>query len=507
MPALSEKHISYWIDSTPAANFPPLSNNPSVNVAIIGAGIVGVTAAILLKRAGKTVAVIESQQISTGVSGHTTAKLTSLHQLIYADLIKNHGKEKARIYAQSNQAALEFVAKTVTKEQIDCDFSRQSAYTFAETEDNLKDIEKEVEAALKVGLPATFVRETSLPFPIAGAVKFDNQAQFHSRKYLLHLIKQIPGDGSYVFENTRVQKVEENNFCQVITNQGIIQAQDVIVATNIPITDEGLFFAKTYPKRSYIIGARIAKDKAPQGMYIGSGEKYYSIRTTPDKDALLLLVGGGGHKVGRVENTEEKYLDLEKYTRSRFDVESIDYRWSTQDFISFDKIPYVGKLTPLSKHTFVATGFSLWGMTQGTLSGMILADKILGIENPAADLYDATRATPFVSSQGIKQNLEVGTHWIGDRLKGLSTTLGDVAAGEGKLVTVNGDKVAAYRDETGEIHAVSAVCPHLGCIVAWNSGEKSWDCPCHGSRFSCNGEVLHGPTVKDLKKFMYEQCI
>ncbi|MEA5554567.1 FAD-dependent oxidoreductase [Anabaena cylindrica UHCC 0172] len=498
---LSGKHISYWIDSTPTANFSALSKNLSVDVAIVGAGIAGITAATLLKRAGKTVAIIESRQISTGVSGHTTAKITSLHQLIYADLIKNHDEEKARIYAQSNQAAIEFVAKTVTEEQIDCDFSRQSAYTFAETEENLKDIEKEVEAALKLGLPATLVRETSLPFPVAGAIKFDNQAQFHSRKYLLHLIRQIPGNGSYVFENTRVEKVEENNLCQVTTNQGIIQAQDVIVATNIPITDEGLFFAKTYPRRSYIIGARIAEDKAPQGMYIGTGEKYYSIRTTPDKDGLLLLVGGGGHKVGTVENTEEKYLDLENYARSRFGVESIDYRWSTQDFVSFDKIPYVGKLTPLSKHTFVATGFSLWGMTQGTLSGMILADSILGIENPAASVYDATRATPFVSPEGIKKNLEVGTHWIGDRLKGLNKSLKDVAIGEGKLVTVDGDKVAAYRDETGEIHTVSAVCPHLGCIVAWNSAEKSWDCPCHGSRFTCNGEVLHGPTVKDLKKF------
>ncbi|MBD2344124.1 FAD-dependent oxidoreductase [Anabaena subtropica] len=501
MPTISGKHISYWIDSTPTTNFPSLSKNLSVDVAIVGAGIAGITAARLLKRAGKTVAVIESRQISTGVSGHTTAKITSLHQLIYADLIKNHGEEKARIYAQSNQAALEFVAKTVAEEQIDCDFSRQNAYTFAETDDNLKDIEKEVEAALKLGLPATFVCETSLPFPVAGAVKFENQAQFHSRKYLLHLIKQIPGDGSYVFENTTVEKVEENNLCQVTTNKGIIQAQDVIVTTNIPITDEGLFFAKTYPKRSYIIGARIADEKAPIGMYIGSGEKYYSIRTTPHKGGLLLLVGGGGHKVGTVENTEDKYLDLENYARSRFGVDSIDYRWSTQDFVSFDQIPYIGKLTPLSKHTFVATGFSLWGMTKGTLSGIILADKILGIENPAADLYDATRATPFVQIEGIKQNLQVGTHWIGDRLKGLNKSLEDVAIGEGKVVTVDGDKVAAYRDETGKIHAVSAVCSHLGCVVAWNSGEKSWDCPCHGSRFSCIGEVLHGPTVKDLKKF------
>jgi glycine/D-amino acid oxidase-like deaminating enzyme/nitrite reductase/ring-hydroxylating ferredoxin subunit len=500
MSNLSGKAISYWIDSTPETNFPSYSNNVSVDVAIVGAGIVGVTAATLLKRAGKTVAVIESKRISTGVSGHTTAKITSLHQLIYAELIKKLGEDKARIYAESNQAALEFVAKLVKEEQIDCDFSRQSAYSYAESEDNLKDVEQEVEAALKLGLPASFVRQTSLPFPIAGAVKFDNQAQFHSRKYLLHLINRIPGDGSYVFEDTRVTNVEEDAPCRVITDKGTIQAKDVIIATHIPILDQGLFFAKTYPQRSYIIGARIEPSKAPQGMFIGVGKNYQSIRTTPDKDGLLLLIGGGGHKVGTVENTEEKYQRLENFARSRFGIESIDYRWSTQDFVSFDKLPYIGKLTPFNQHVYVATGFSLWGMSKGTMSGMLLADLILGVKNPWTELYDATRATPFVSPKGLAQNIDVGVHWVGDRLKGLGKSLSDVTAGEGKLVTVDGEKVAAYRDDKGEIHTCSAVCPHLGCVVAWNNAEKSWDCPCHGSRFDYDGQVLHGPSVKDLKK-------
>ncbi len=493
------KPISYWIDSTPENHFSPLVNTVTVDVAIVGAGIAGITAATLLKRAGKTVAVIESNRIATGVSGHTTAKVTSLHQLIYAELIEKFGEEKARIYAQSNQAALERIAAFVEEEQIDCDFSRQSAYSFTDSQDQLSKIEQEVEAALRLGLPASFVRETSLPFPIAGAIKFDNQAQFHSRKYLLHLAKGITGNGSYVFENTRVQKVEEDNPCQVITDKGTVQAQDVIITTNLPILDQGLFFAKTYPKRSYIIGARIEASKAPKGMYIGIGETYYSIRTTPYQDSLLLLVGGGGHKVGTVTNTEEKYLDLEEFARSRFGIDSFEYRWSTQDAVSFDRLPYIGKLTPFNNHIYVATGFSLWGMTKGTLSGMLLADKILGINNLWAELYDATRATPFVSVEGIKQNLDVGVHWVGDRIKGIGNSFVDVPNGEGKLVTVNGKKVAAYRDERGEIHAVSAVCSHLGCVVAWNSAEKSWDCPCHGSRFNYNGTVLHGPTVKDLE--------
>ncbi|KAF3889350.1 MULTISPECIES: FAD-dependent oxidoreductase [Nostocales] len=493
------KAISYWIDSTSENNFSPLLNTVTVDVAIVGAGIAGITAATLLKRAGKTVAVIESNRIATGVSGHTTAKITSLHQLIYAELIEKFGEEKARVYAQSNQAALERIAAFVEEEQIDCDFSRQSAYSFTESQDQLNQIEKEVEAALKLGLPASFVRQTSLPFPIAGAIKFDNQAQFHSRKYLLHLAKSIAGNGSYVFENTRVQKVDEESPCQVITDKGTVLARDVIITTNLPILDQGLFFAKTYPKRSYIIGARIEASKAPKGMYIGIGETYYSIRTTPYQNGLLLLVGGGGHKVGTVTNTEEKYLDLEAFARSRFGIDSFEYRWSTQDAVSFDRLPYIGKLTPFNNHVYVATGFSLWGMTKGTLSGMLLADRILGIENPWAELYDATRATPFVSLEGVKQNLDVGVHWVGDRIKGIGHSCVDVANGEGKIVTVNGKKVAAYRDEGGEIHAVSAVCPHLGCVVAWNSAEKSWDCPCHGSRFNSDGKILHGPTVKDLE--------
>ncbi len=504
MSQLPGKAISYWIASTNStSNFPSLANNISVDVAIVGGGITGITAGILLKRAGKSVAVLDAHEIAAGVSGHTTAKVTSLHQLIYAELIKEIGEQKTKIYADSNQAAIERVAKFVEEEQIDCDFSRRSNYTFAETEENLNDVQKEVEAAIKLGLPASFVKETSLPFPIAGAVKFDNQAQFHARKYLLHLAKLIDGNGSYVFENTRVQDVKEGTPCQVMTATGTVNAQDVIVATHLPILDQGLFFAKNYSKRSYIIAARIDPAKAPEGMYIGTGGEYHSIRTTPAQDGgLLLLVGGGGHKVGTVTDTEERYQKLEAYTRSRFGVEQFEYRWSTQDNVSFDKLPYIGKLTPFNKHIYVATGFSLWGMSKGTLAGMLLSDMILGIDNPWLKLYDSTRATPFLTVESLKNNLEVGVHWVGDRLKGFdNSSFADVANGEGKLVTINGNKIAAYRDEEGQIHAVSATCTHLGCIVNWNSAEKSWDCPCHGGRYSCDGEVLHGPPVKNLELY------
>ena len=497
----SEKHASFWIDSTPITSYPCLENRVSVDVAIIGGGIVGLTAATLLKRAGKTVAVIESRQVAAGVSGHTTAKVTSLHQLIYADLIKQIGEQKARLYAESNQAGVEQVAAFVEEAQIDCDFSRQSSYTFAEPDSELDQIKSEVEAALKLGLPASFVKETSLPFAIAGAIKLDNQAQFHVRKYLLHLAKNIAGDGSYLFENTRVQKVDEGDSCYVVTELGVITAHDVIVATNLPILNQGLFFAKTYPERSYIVGAKIDPSKAPVGMYIGSGESSHSIRTTPYEDGLLLLVGGEGHKVGTDSNTEERYKKLESYARDRFGIESFAYRWSNQDMVSFDKLPYIGHLTPFNKHIYVATGFSLWGMSKGTMSGMVLTDLILGKDNPYKELYDSLRATPFLTVESVKQEVDVATRWIGDRFKGLlSSSFNEVAQGEGKLLTIDNEKVAAYRDEQGTVHAVSATCTHLACIVSWNNAEKSWDCACHGARFSCDGKVIQGPAVKDLEQ-------
>lgn len=500
MSNLPGKPVSFWLDSTAKTNYPSMEN-VTVDVAIIGAGIAGITAAYLLKKAGKTVALIEAQKIAASASGHTTAKITSLHQLVYADLIDRHGEDKARLYGESNQAGVEFVAATVEQEGIDCDFQRNDTYSFAEDKSNLEQVQKEYDAAIKLGLPAEFVTDTTLPFEIAGAVKFTNQAQFHVRKYLLHLANIIPGDGSYVFEDSRVMSVEEGSPCKVFTENAALLASDVLLTTHLPIMDRGLFFAKSYPQRSYIIGAKISPEKAPEGMYIGVGKNYHSIRTTPIEDGkLLLMIGGGGHKVGAKSETEESYQELERYAHSHFGIAEIDYRWSSQDYKSFDKLPYIGKLTPANDHIYVATGFSLWGMSKGTMAGMILADLVQDKVNPWADLYDSLRATPFVTQESIKNNLEVGMHWVGDRLKGIQNwSTDDVKPGEGKLITLKGEKVGVYKDEAGKVTAVSATCTHLGCIVNWNSAEKTWDCPCHGGRFTCEGKVIQSPATKDLE--------
>lgn len=363
-------HRSFWIDSILRSNYPPLTQDIQTDVAVIGAGLAGITAAMLLKKAGKTVVVLEAERVGEGASGHTTAKVTSLHQLKYATLIQEIGEAKARLYGESNQAAIAQLAALVRNEQIDCDFEPKDAYTFAESLSNLEDVKAEAEAAQLLGLPANYVTETPLPFDVLGAVKFSNQAQFHPRKYLLALAAKINGDGCFVFEQTRVRTVEGEEPCQVRTNSGpTVTARDVIVATHLPILDQGLFFAKSYPQRSYLIGARIDANQALNGMFIGTGEKYRSLRTTPTDDGgTLLLIGGEGHKVGEADDTEQRFERLAAYARDRFGVATVEYYWSSQDVVSFDKLPYIGKLTPMNRHTYVATGFSLWGMSNGTLA-------------------------------------------------------------------------------------------------------------------------------------------
>ena len=492
--------VSFWIASMPDDGFPPLEGRVSADVAVIGAGITGLTAATLLKRAGKTVAVLESKEIVRGTTGYTTAKVTAGHRLVYQDLRKTFGDEGARLYAESQQAALERVATLVAELGLDCDFRRDSHYVYAESSDECAKIEREVEVERELGLPASYVEQTSLPFPIAGALRLDNQAQFHPRKYLLPLARALPGNGSHLFERTRVLDAEEGDACVVRTEHGEVSARDVIVASSLPILDRGLFFAKAHPYRSYTLAAPIAPDEAPDGMFINSGGSTRSMRTARDGDRLLLLVNGNGHKTGEEPQNQNRYLQLQDFIRSRFGIDTIAYRWSTHDYYTLDHVPYIGRLRRRSRHVYVATGFNGWGMTGGTLAGMILSDLVLGIDNPWAQLYDAQRLkVRGAASMFVKENAKVARHWVGDRLARTDApTIEAVAPGEGAIVSLHGERIAVYRDEANTLHTLSPVCTHLACYLSWNRAEKTWDCPCHGSRFTGEGTVIQGPAVRDL---------
>jgi glycine/D-amino acid oxidase-like deaminating enzyme/nitrite reductase/ring-hydroxylating ferredoxin subunit len=501
-PPTDGEETSVWLASSDRTHYTPLDGGLRVDTAVVGGGIAGLTTAYELDAAGQSVAVLERDRIVEGVTGHTTAKLTSLHGLIYDHLLDGFGEDEARQYAAANEAAIDAVESTAEDLGVDCDFERTPAYTYAEPGGDAGAIRDEVDAARRAGLQATYAESTPLPFDVSAAVRVDDQAQFHPRKYLLGLAREVDGDGSHVFEDTRATDLDPGTPCRVTTDRGTVVAADVVVATNFPTYDRAFYFARLYPKRSYVLAVRL-RGETPEGSYYCPEKPYFSVRSLPGDDGPSALVGGQGHRTGHGGSTAKRYRALKRQARNRFDVESVEYQWSTQDFAAVDGVPFVGEHSPLSDRVYVATGFGGWGMTNGTAAGRILADSILGRHNPWADVFRPTRLTVGASTRDLlDHNRHAMRHAVEDHL-GRSTTadVQGIGPGDADVVEVDGDPVGVYCDENGEYHAVSAVCPHMGCHVEWNDGERSWDCPCHGSRFDFDGTVLHAPAVDDLERY------
>jgi len=493
---------SYWIATSPETGFPPLDGDGRVDVTVIGGGIAGITTAFLLKKAGLTVALIDAYRIVTGTTGHTTAKITSLHRLIYTDLIDRLGEEKARQYAEANQAGIEMVASLVREYDIPCSFERKSASTYAESEESRDRVAAEADAARSLGLPAAFVEDVPLPGEAHGAVVFENQAQFHPRNYLLLLAGHLPGDGSYVFETTRALDIEERaDGVAVKTDQGTLNSRYAVLATHYPIYDRpGAYFARMQPSRSYALGMRI-DEPFPAGMFINAAGQVHSWRSQPAADGELVIVTGAAHGTGQAADTRAHYRSLEEYARSVYPVRSVDYHWSAQDYITVDRVPYIGRLAAGHDRVFVATGFGKWGMAAGTAAGMILTDLIRGRTNPWAEVFDPSRfrEQPEFPDR-VRRRLETAGGRVEAEAAWFDREIKAIPPGEGKVVEVDGQKVAVYRDVRGGVTTLDATCMHMGCTVAWNNAERSWDCPCHGSRYGADGRVIESPTVRDLRK-------
>ena len=395
---IPETRTSYWVDSFQTPDYPQLNGELTVDVVIVGAGIVGLTSAYLLKQAGLTVAVIEKNYIGSGVTGYTTGKISSQHNLIYAKLAREHGLETAKVYGQANQAALNQITTIVTAEQIDCNWRREDSYVYTTQTSQLQKFHEEVDAARACGLPVSFETETDLPFTIAGAVKFEHQASFHSRKYLAGLAKRIHGDGSYVFESSKVISINSGHPPHVSTLEGKVFARDVIVATNIPthpLAARATYAASVYPQQSYIVAGRMPTDL--HGMYISPDSGQYSILPVYGDDGAWLFIGGEGHIPGTRWNAETRYKRLADYARKHFGVEDIEYTWSHRDYLGYDDMPLIGRLYPWSKHMWTATGFMKWGLTNGTVAGMILSDLVQGRANPWATTFSTLRPQPVLS--------------------------------------------------------------------------------------------------------------
>lgn len=496
---LPDRTRSLWEAEAPASAYPPLREDVSVHAAVIGAGITGLTAALRLVEEGLTVAVLEMHHVGGGETGRTTAHLTEIVDNGYATIASDFGDEGAALVARSSREAIDWIERTVAALSIPCRFERVPGFLYSERGDHMERVRDEVEHARKAGLPAVFTREVPLPFRTLGALRLDRQAQFHPREYLSGLASRIVSRGGLIFEGTRAEAVHDGEPCHVDTEHGRIAAQSVIVATNVPINRVALI-TKLPAYRSYAMAARV-RGEAPRGLFWDTEDPYHYTRAYAASGGSMVIIGGGDHKTGTTRDTEAHHAALADYACRRFPVERIDHQWSGQIIEPVDGLPYIG-LNTASSRVYVATGYAGNGMTYGTLAGLITADLVLERPNAYARLYDATRVKPVAAAVDyVSENVTYPAHILRDRVAALDvegTDLDAVPRGSGRIVRLEGRKCAVYRDERGEVHALSPVCPHMGCDVAWNAAEASWDCPCHGSRFTSTGQVLNGPAVRPL---------
>ena len=496
---------SYWIASSPTTSYPALTGDITVDVAVIGGGIAGICTAWELSRTGRSVALLEADRIVTGTTGYTTAKLTALHGLIYARLRSSFNDEVAGLYARSQTDAIEHLAATVHDLGIDCDFERRPAFTYVEASEQVDLIRDEVAAAQAAGLAASLVTDTGLPFPVAAAIRIEDQAQFHPRRYLLALAHDLTRRGGQIYERSRVVGLDEDDPCRLTTDPGhTVTATDVVVTTHFPIFDRALLFTRLSPHRELVVAAPIRHGADPGGMYLTPENNTRSARTAPyGADGQRLLIVTGESFAPGSSDVPGRYERLESWMRERFDTDTPTYRWAAQDNDSADNTPYIGPLHVGAKHTYVATGFGGWGMSNGVMAGQLLTALIEGEQPACARIYDPRRLHATVAAGPVlKGAIAVAKHLVGDRLLpgGHADSPADIPTGGGAIIRINGQRCAVHRDHSGELHAVSAICTHLGCVLAFNDAETSWDCPCHGSRFSPDGAILEGPANRPLSE-------
>jgi glycine/D-amino acid oxidase-like deaminating enzyme/nitrite reductase/ring-hydroxylating ferredoxin subunit len=481
----------------------PLSGDVDTDVAIVGSGMTGLTAAFHLAAAGQRVVVIDRDRVGGGETGHTTAHLTEIVDTRYQELSSKVGADGARQVAESSRAAIDEIERLASRLRIACAFERLDGYLYTEREDDASELEKETEAARRAGVDAEYTTSVPLPFRTIGGMRVRNQAQMHPIVYLRGIAAYLSKQGVTIYSQTMAREIHDGEPCRVVTDQGEIRARDVIVAAHVPVSNRVLLHTKLAAYRSYAIAARIASGSAPRGLFWDTEHPYHYTRTQNVGRGTYLIVGGEDHKTGTEEETSECYVRLDEYTRARFPIERIGYRWSGQIIEPADGLPYIGR-NAMSSHLHVATGYSGNGMTFSTLAGMMLSDRILGRENKYSDLYAATRITPIASAvEYVTENVEFPKYLVLDRLTGADVEEGTpegLRAGEGGIFEVNGKKAAICRDREGRLHQLSPVCTHLGCDVRWSDAEATWDCPCHGSRFAADGRVINGPATADLSR-------
>jgi len=506
MPHHSSRTESIWMPEVRIATELPPDRELQADVCVVGAGIAGLTSAFQLARQGKSVIVLDAGQAGCGETERTTAHLSNAIDDRYFEIERIHGQENAKLAAESHTMAIAFIEQAARSEHIACDFIRLDGYLFAPPGETSAVLEKELDAARRAGVPGVeMTARAPLPgFDTGPCLRFPRQGQFHPLKYLGGLASSFRAKGGRLFTSQRVNSVTGGSPAKVETEDGLtVTAQAIIVATNTPMNDRVVMHTKQAAYRTYAIALRIPRGAIPLGLYWDTLDPYHYVRLQHAErgaDPLdSLIVGGEDHKTGQAEHSEERFARLESWARERFPkAGDVTFQWSGQVMETVDGLGFIGRNPADEDNVFIVTGDSGMGMTHGTIAGILLTDLILGRDNPWAALYSPSRKRLHALGEFARENLNVAvqyTDWVtGGDVKDVE----QIMPGSGAVVRRGLKKLAVFRDDQGQLHGHSAVCPHLGCVVQWNQTERSWDCPCHGSRFDCHGEVLNGPTTKGL---------
>ncbi|MFZ5673326.1 MAG: FAD-dependent oxidoreductase [Pseudomonadota bacterium] len=483
---LTGKPGSCWVADAPSPGYPVLDESIHAETVVIGAGIVGLTTALRLCEAGRSVVVLEGLTVGGQVTGGSTAKVTTQHALIYRHLIDTFGLDRAQIYADANSAAIRQIGDWIGRHGIACDFEAKSAYAYAERADRFADIEAEADAARQVGLEARVLRRAPLPFATGGALCFSDQAQFNPTRYLLGLADAVTRGAGRIFEQSRARLIGEASRWRAVTAGGTVHAEHVVVATNMTVKSPVGMANRTQPRSHVALAFRIDDPLLIDGMFIGVDDPTHSLRTGRDGDGPLLVALGPKFNTGQDGDVAQRFRDLEIWVRERFPVGPAAWRWCNEDYDTSDRVAYAGTPDPAGAPGFhIATGFNAWGISNGTAAGMMIADLIAGREAPWRDLFDPTR--PYAED----------FHQSGDS-RSVVGTVEEIPRGEGGVIVNGKEKIAVWKDGGGRLHSFSAACTHKGCILTWNNADHTWDCPCHGSIFAADGSVIHGPAREPL---------
>lgn len=507
----TQQNASVWMETATLPARPPLRDNASAHVCIVGAGIAGLSCAYELTRQGKAVIVLDDGPLAGGQTQRTTAHLVNAVDDRYYEIERLHGEKGARLVAESHTAAINRIEAIVRHENIDCGFERLDGYLFLTPGEPQNTLSREREAAHRAGLTdVEIVRRAPLEFFDTGpCLRFSRQGQFHPLEYLAGLVRAIERDGGRIFTGTHVRSVEGGTRARVTTADGaVVTADAAIVATNTPMNDRVAIHTKQAPYITYVIGGSVPHGMVPKALYWDTGRTdegrpaaYHYVRLQEGVEGRpdTLIIGGEDHKTGQAEDTDKRHSRLEAWARERFPMLSaIQFRWSGQVMEPIDAVAFIGRNPMDSANIFIATGDSGMGMTHGAIAGMLLTDLIFNRPNPWSALYDPSRKTLASAGRFAKENLNVARQY-GEWLTGGDvSSVDEIQPGSGAVIRKGLSKVAVYRNEHGALHECSATCPHLGCIVHWNANEKTWDCPCHGSRFSAKGELISGPANSDL---------